>query len=380
MNAPTDLIQSARTTDSCQREALILSLVPGIGPRLFHDLVAHFGSAGAVLAAPRRTLEEVLGISGRLADAILDGARTIDVTEELTRCAEADVMIATCGMPGYPDSLVQIPDPPPVVYVAGNLLPQDALAVALVGTRHPTLYGLRQAKHLAGSLARAGFTIVSGLARGIDAAAHQAALDAGGRTIAVLASGLQNIYPPEHKELAADIALHGALLCEGGLQARPARGLFPRRNRIISGLSLGLVVVEAGKRSGALSSARHAMEQNREVMAVPGHVDSRMSQGCHALLRDGATLVETPDDIIDALGPLAQGAFIAPDTTIRHPAELQLNEQEALVLQNIDTQATSIDAVVTATGLAASRVLATISVLEMRRLIRRLSGQYVARC
>ena len=166
--------------------------------------------------------------------------------------------------------------------------PDDALAIGIVGTRHGTQYGLRQAERLAGGLARAGLTVISGLARGIDAAAHRGALAAGGRTIAVLASGVLNIYPPEHDKLAEEVAAHGALVSESPPGGEPLAGMFPQRNRLISGLSLGVIVVEAAERSGALITARHAMEQGREVFAVPGNVDSRASRGCHRLIRDGA--------------------------------------------------------------------------------------------
>jgi DNA processing protein len=379
MSKGADSPTSPESKVSYDLDAILLSMVPGVGPLLYQKLIEQFGSATSALNASLPSLMEIPGISVRVGSAILEARHTIDAKGEIARCAAAGITITTRGSPGYPFALSQIPDPPPILYIDGELHPRDSLAVAIVGTRHATTYGMGQARILAAALARAGFTIVSGLARGIDATAHRAALEAGGRTIAVLASGLQNIYPPEHKELAAEIRFQGALICEGGLHTRPARGLFPRRNRIISGLSLGLIVVEAGSRSGALTSARHAMEQNREVMAVPGRVDNRMSHGCHALLRDGATLIESAQDVIDALGPLAHGVQITPESILRHPAELHLNEQENQVLQAIDTIATSIDSVVATTGLPASRVLATISALEMRRMVRRVSGQYLIR-
>jgi DNA processing protein len=260
------------------------------------------------------------------------------------------------------------------------LRPNDALAVGIVGTRHGTQYGLRQAERLAGSLARAGFTIVSGLARGIDAAAHRGALAAGGRTIAVLASGVMNIYPPEHDTLADEVAACGALVSESPPRSEPLAGTFPQRNRIISGLSLGIVVVEAAERSGALITARHAMEQGREVFAVPGNVDTRASRGCHQLIRDGARLVESADDVLEELGPLVEAAPRDDDQKkIHHPAELLLNELEEQVLAEVGGEATSIDQIVSDSGLPVSQVLSTLSVLEMRRLIRRLSGTTVIR-
>jgi len=279
----------------------------------------------------------------------------------------------------YPRLLHEIHDPPGVLFRRGIASPQDELAIAIVGTRHAMRYGLAQAERLAGSLARVGFTVVSGLARGIDAAAHRGALAAGGRTIAVLASGLLNIYPPEHVSLAADIVEGGYLLSEAPPRMIPMSGAFPQRNRIISGLSLGTIIVEAPLRSGALITARHAYEQGREVFAVPGPIDSRMSRGCHALIKDGAKLVESVDDVMAEFGPLAERVECDDGTHIDQPAELLLNEIEQQVLQSIDSQPTSIDAIAATCGLAVHRVLSTISVLEMRRLVRRLSGTQVVR-
>ena len=185
--------------------------------------------------------------------------------------------------PSYPRLLNEIDDPPGILFSLGDIQSSDALAMAIVGTRHATHYGLRQAERLATGLARSGLTIVSGLARGIDAAAHRGALSAGGRTLAVLGSGILNLYPPEHAELAGQIARQGALISEAPPRRAPFSGAFPQRNRLISGLSLGVIVVEAAERSGALISARHGMEQNREVFAIPGRIDSRASAGCHAL-------------------------------------------------------------------------------------------------
>jgi len=229
-------------------------------------------------------------------------------------------------------------------------------------------------------LARAGITVISGLARGIDGASHRGALSAGGRTLAVLASGVLNVYPPEHIPLAHEIVESGgALLSEQPPKMEPLAGMFPQRNRIISGLSMGVVVVEAAQQSGALITARHAMEQGREVFAVPGQVDQRHSRGCHQLIRDGAKLVETVDDILDELGPLVEAVPRNDGRTIRHPAELKLNEIEQQVLQAIDTSPTMIDNLAIKCHLPIHRILSTISVLEMRRLIRRVSGNQVMR-
>ena len=266
-----------------------------------------------------------------------------------------------------------------MLFVRGAIEPNDALAIAIVGSRHATHYGQEQAERLAGSLARAGLTITSGLARGIDAAAHRGALSAGGRTLAVLGSGVLNVYPPEHDRLAAEVIARGALISESHVRAAPVSGAFPQRNRLISGMSLGVIVVEAALQSGALITARHAMEQGREVFAVPGRVDNRMSRGCHRLIRDGAKLVETAEDVLEELGPLVAAATRNDGTVVHHPAELLLNEPEQQVLAAIQGSPTSIDEVISASGLPTPQVLATLSVLEMRRLVRRISGNQVMR-
>jgi DNA processing protein len=262
----------------------------------------------------------------------------------------------------------------------GAIEPRDRLAVALVGSRRSTPYGLRIAERLAASLARVGLTVVSGLARGIDAAAHRGALKAGGRTIAVLANGLSSVYPPEHEELARQIVDQGAVLSEMPMGQGPLADLFPRRNRIISGLSLGVVVVEATRRSGSLSTANHALEQGREVFAVPGPVDSLSSQGCHRLLRDGAKLVETVDDILEELGPVAREVTADDgESTAGPPAELVLSEVERTLLGTLDDQPMPVDHIIARTGLTASQVMATLSILEMRRLVRRAPGNQFLR-
>ena len=361
------------------RAAMRLALISGVGPRIRRALVDRFGSAQDVLAAAPSELREVKGVGATLLRRILAAETDIDVDAELARCRQHDVRVLLENSDAYPRVLREIHDPPGVLFLRGDLKPADALAIGIVGTRHGTQYGLRQASKLAASLARAGFTIVSGLARGIDAAAHRAALEAGGRTLAVLAGGVLNVYPPEHASLAADVARQGAVLSEAPPMFQPLAGGFPQRNRIISGLSLGVIVIEAADRSGALITARHAMEQGREVFAVPGNVDSRTSRGCHRLLRDGATLVETADDVIEQLGPLVEAAPRDDGPPIHHPAELQLNELEKQVLAAVGSEPTAIDTVVSEAKLPVPRVLSILSVLEMRRLIRRLSGSMVVR-
>ncbi len=360
-------------------DTLRLSLIPGVGPRLRQALLERFGTPAAILAAAPSDLREVQGIGPKLAHSIAGARDDIDVERELALCSEHAIEIVAHGTDTYPRSLVEIHDPPGVLFVLGDLRPRDALAVAIVGSRHATHYGVAQAERLAASLARAGLTIISGLARGIDAAAHRGALSASGRTIAVLGSGVLNVYPPEHAELSQQVIASGALVSESPPHSPPLAGAFPQRNRLITGMSLGVIVVEASLHSGALISARHAMEQGREVFAVPGRVDSRMSHGCHRLIRDGAKLVETAEDVLEELGPLVAPAVAGEGQVIHHPAELLLNEAEQQVLATMGLDPMTIDEVVVASGLPTPQVLSTISVLEMRHLIRRLGGNRVVR-
>ena len=234
-------------------DAVRLSLVAGVGPRTWQTLIAQFGTAHAVLAAAPSELRSVSGIGPKLSRAIAAAKEEIDAEEQIALCRRQGVEILLRSSPAYPVSLAEIPDPPAVLFIHGAIQPTDAMAIAIVGSRHGTHYGKTQAERLAGGLARAGLTVVSGLARGIDAAGHRGALAAGGRTLAVLGSGVLNIYPPEHQELAAEVRARGAVISEAPPHGSPLSGAFPQRNRIISGLALGVVVVEASIRSGALN-------------------------------------------------------------------------------------------------------------------------------
>lgn len=362
-----------------------LACVPGIGSRLRRLLLDRFGTPDGVFAARPEEIASVGRISRKLAAAIPALADSQVADDVITLCRKREVDILLQGRDGYPSLLSRIDDPPGLLFVRGTLLPQDSLAVAVVGARHATAYGLKVAEQLGASLARAGYTVVSGLARGIDAAAHRGAMNAGGRTIAVLGSGVLNVYPPEHADLARDVIESGALISELPPLMAPNVGTFPQRNRVVSGLSLGVVVVQAADRSGALITARLATEQGREVFAVPGPIDCRMSRGCHGLIRDGAKLVASVDDILEEFGPLFETATSGDGRAVSSAAELQLGDIERRVLDACDALATgastpvSIDEIVASSGLAASQVLATVGVLEMRRLVRRLPGNQIAR-
>jgi DNA processing protein len=367
-------------TEAERLDLLCLTLVPGVGPLTARALLERFGRPGRVLDASESDLRDVRGVGPKLAARLVHARREQDPHAELEACRAEGVRPIDPGDPEYPGPLRDIPDPPPLLYVKGRIEPADALAIGIVGSRHCTPYGLRMAERLAQSLARVGITVVSGLARGIDAAAHQGALKAGGRTIAVLANGLAQVYPPEHAALAQQVAAVGAILSELPMRQGPLAKMFPQRNRIISGLCLGVVVVEAAPRSGSLSTARHAVEQNREVFAVPGPADSLASRGCHRLIRDGAKLVETVDDILEELGPLVREVKPAEDAVpVRHPAELKLNDHERTLLGLLGDRPVPADDLIARTGLTPAQVVATLAVLEMRRLVRRVPGNQFMR-
>lgn len=354
--------------------ALYLHLVRGIGPNIFARLIEQFGSAAKVLQASPSELREIQGVTQQLVRNIFALETKDELVNLLKLCQQHSIDLFDPTHESYPTALKEIYDPPPVLFCKGNLLPQDHLAIAIVGSRRATYYGLRTAEKLAVELAQRGFTIVSGLARGVDAAAHRGALKVGGRTLAVLGGGILNLYPREHEELVNEISRQGAVLTESPPLMAPKSGSFPRRNRIISGLSLGVIVVEANARSGALITARLATEQGREVFAVPGQITSGLSRGCHRLIQDGAKLVDCVEDILDELGPLACPVPINSQTAILHPAELQLSDQERKVLDAISVDGTCFDVLIVQTQLPAPKILSTISILEVRGLIKRLSG------
>ncbi len=367
--------------DDCSPELLAdvrLGLVKDIGPRLQRNLLAAFGSSQAVLNAPRDQLLRVDGIGPKIVARLASPPPAADVSAELRIAQQHGIRLVSRTTDDYPAPLQDLDDAPQVLYVRGTLTADDALAVAMVGTRHATSYGQQQAELLAAGLARAGVTVISGLARGIDAAAHRGAIAAGGRTLAVIAGGLLHITPSENLKLAEQVAQQGCLLSEAPPRRPPVAGSFPQRNRLISGLSLAVVVVEADDRSGALITARLAAEQGRDVLAVPGPLTSRQSRGCHKLIQDGAKLVMSVDDILSELTHTSAPVPREDGGELRHAAELTLNEIERTVLDAIDTATTQIDDIVVATQLPVHRVLSTISVLEMRRLIRRVSGTQVA--
>ena len=373
------MTDSPNTSDAEILDAMRLNLVPGIGPRLQRELLDVFETPASVFAAKRNDLLLVPGIGAKLADSILRSRDSDRPATELARCRESGIRVLLRGMPEYPRLLSEICDAPQLLYCKGEILPRDNLAISIVGSRRCSIYGRQQAERLGASLARAGFTVVSGLARGIDAAAHRGAISAFGRTIAVMATGVQKIYPPEHAELSLEIAENGAVVSEFPLDQRPTPGMFPQRNRIISGLCCGTLVIEATRKSGALHTCRHAMEQGREVFALPGRVDSLSSDGCHELIRDGVTLVRHADDILEALGPLVEPVQRETGEQVHSPRELTLNEREREVLNLVHTDPMQVDEVLRSTDIAPPTVLSTLTILEMKRLVSRLPGGMIVR-
>jgi DNA processing protein len=353
---------------------LTLHLVPGIGPRLTSALLERFGSAAAALEASAAQLQEVPHIGAKLAQSLSLAMRQADLAAELELMDRQAVRLLVRGGPDFPEALKDIPDPPHLLYVRGTFLPSDARAVALVGSRQFTSYGRRIAERLAGDLARAGFTVISGLARGIDGIAHRAALHAGGRTLAVLAGGLSKIYPPEHMELAREVEAAGALLTEAAMRMEPMAGMFPARNRLISGLARGVVVIEAAAKSGALITARHAAEQGRPVFAVPGPLDSPSSAGTHHLVRQGAILIRGVEDILEEL----EGVKSSPQPARSQPVA-DLDDTQRSICEFLQDRPRHIDEMAQQLGFSVPQIAGALMTLELKKAVRRLPGNQYER-
>ena len=357
-------------------EALVaLSLVPGIGPSRIRALMARLGSARAVFSASERMLATVPGIGPATARAIRTFQAHARVREQLSLARRAGARILSHTNPQYPRLLRETFDPPAFLWVRGTLTELDARSVAVVGTRRPTDYGSRVTRALAGALARCGITVVSGLAYGIDVIAHRAALDAGGRTIAVLGSGVDRIYPGHHARLAAEIVRHGALVSEYPMGAAPDAPNFPRRNRVISGFTLGTLVVEAYETGGALITADLALEQNREVFAVPSAIDSDAGRGTNRLIRDGhAKLTTCVEDVLEELGLLALG----PSAEEPGPREA-IGAEEKRLLELLTDRPLHIDVICERSGLDAAGALVALLSLEFKGYVRQLAGKHFVR-
>ena len=356
--------------------ALRLTLATGVGPRLYTALVERFGSASAAAEASARELAETPGIGDRSAQSIRESLDRADPDAEAERARRAGVDLVFRGDAAYPIALSYLVDAPPVLYVKGTLVPEDAQAIGIVGMRKCSLYGQEQAERLAGGLARTGFTIVSGLARGIDSAAHRGAIAAGGRTVAVLGNGLATVYPPENGRLAEGVAAAGALVTEFPMETPPSAENFPRRNRILAALSLGVIVAEAGARSGALITARLAAELGKEVFAVPNRVDAPGAAGVHALIRDGAKLVESVADVLDEFPDLEVEPAAGEDAPRQGTLALKANLSgaEARLLEALDGEPAALEDLAARAGLEAAQVAGAMTLLELKGLARALPG------
>jgi DNA processing protein len=353
---------------------LALNFIPGIGPVLVRTLLDRFGGPEHVFKASRRELETVEGIGERLAALITETDIQGKVRSELKLVEELNASIVTFTDKSYPNNLKQIYDPPPLLYVRGDLQAKDDLAISMVGSRLSSSYGRMITERIAGDMARHGVTIVSGMARGIDSAAHRGALSAGGRTIAVLGCGVDIVYPPENRRLFEEITAHGAVISEFPMSTPPEGTNFPRRNRIISGLSLGVVVVQADSRSGSLITAGLALEQNRDVFAVPGNVGMARSRGTNRLIKQGAKLVESADDILEEILPRFQHQGLEP-TDVKP----SLEDEEERVFRIIEDEPAHIDSIIAQTGMDASRVSAILLQLELKGLVQQLPGKRFAK-
>ncbi|MBI5967449.1 MAG: DNA-protecting protein DprA [Deltaproteobacteria bacterium] len=347
---------------------MALLMAPGVGSVLFRRLTEAFGSPEAVFKASSKSLALVEGIGPKVV-AALRRFDWKDRVEREIRCAEnLGARLVTWEDEEYPANLKEIYDPPPLFYVLGLLTPRDKMAVAVVGSRYPTTYGKGAAERIARGLSVQGITVISGLARGVDSCAHRGALSAGGRTIGVLGCGIDIIYPPENRELFGQVVAQGAVISEFPLGTPPDSDHFPIRNRVISGLSLGVAVVEATIRSGSLITARFALEQGRDVYAVPGNVDSPRSEGTNRLIKQGAKLVTQAEDILEEILPLRDRP------PLEEPPKPKLSEEEAKVFSVLSREARHIDQVIAQSALSSPKVSAILLSLELAGHIKQLPG------
>lgn len=364
------------------REALVaLNLIEHVGPVRARLLLDHFGEAPQILAASKSALLRVRNIGEETAEAIANWEKTVDLAGELKRAAGFGCHVLIQSDENYPAMLREIYDPPLVLYVKGGLSARDKNAVAMVGSRQTTHYGIETTRKLAYQLGYVGVTVVSGGARGIDTALHQGALSAKGRTICVLGTGINIVFPPENRALFERIAANGALITQFPFNRNADRQSFAIRNRIVAGMTLGTVVVEADLHSGALITSNFATEYGRQVFAVPGRIDSPRSKGCHDLIKKGAKLCEGAEDILSEFEYLFPSSNRPPspgETGVLPAVELSTNEQ--IIFDAVKAgEETGIDEIIRACGLPSSAVSAGLLGLEMKRLVRQLPGKLFVR-
>ena len=359
---------------------LALTRIKGLGCISFKKLASHFADPTQALSASAAELSAIEGIDRNVVDGLLAFTQWDEVEQEVQRASRAGVKIIPFGSAIYPARLRSIADPPPCLYVKGEIRQEDDKAVAVIGTRSASHYGRRVARDLCRGLASLGFTVISGMARGIDGVAHDAALNSGGRTIAVLGSGVDRAYPPEHQKLYHRISENGAVISELPLAAPPLAFNFPARNRLISGLSAGVVVVEATEKSGSLITAAIALEQGREVFAVPGEVGLSRSRGGHRLIRQGAKLVESVDDILEEIAP----QLVARDrqaAALARTLPVDAQPETRKIFDLLQERSLHIDEVIEASGFSTSRVSQILLELELQGFLKQLPGnRYSAEC
>jgi DNA processing protein len=341
----------------------------------FRKLVKQFGTPERALAASADELS-FEGLSRRNVSMITSFSWREHAEQEFAKAVNAGVSLITMDDPSYPESLRETPDPPLYLYIKGVLKSEDSNALAMVGTRRPTPYGRTVTYRLSGDLAAAGFTIVSGMARGIDTEAHRGALAAGGRTIAVLGCGIDVVYPPENRNLEEQIIRNGAVVTENPFGTQPESGYFPARNRIISGLSRGTVIIEASEDSGSLITSRYTLEQGRKLFAVPGNIGAWTSKGTNNLIKEGATLIENAEDVLMGLGRKPSGTRTATD---RHPLLPPLSHEEAAILQCITSEPKHIDVLMNESRIPAGALSGMLINLELKGLAKQLPGKYFVR-
>lgn len=348
---------------------IALSYVHDIGPVLSRKLISSFGNPAHVFRADVHDLLSVKGITRDRAEKIRSFDLWNDVEKQIGIIEKKGIHTVTLHDPGYPEMLKDIPDAPVVLYVKGDYCPDDHFGIAVVGSRKHSEYGEVVTRTIAAQLSAAGFTIISGMARGIDTLAHMSALASGGRTIAVFGSGLDICYPAENKGLMERIAFSGCVISEFPPGTKPLRENFPRRNRLISGLSLGCLVIEATRDSGSLLTARYALEQNREVFAVPGNITLGTSAGTNHLIKEGAKIVVAAEDIIEELAPVLKG-FI----TAKKAENIQISDDEKIICTNLSREPKHIDVLTRETGLPAQNILSLLLSLELKGIAKQSHG------
>ncbi len=354
---------------------IALNFIPDVGPVLAGRLLSAFGSPENIFHASVHELKQIEDVGESRARNIAGFRQWDHVSREIERAEKNKIRLLTRDDKAYPETLRRIHGAPVVLYIKGELKDDDKYAIAMVGSRNSTIYGLQMAEKISQRLAQSGLTVVSGMARGIDSASHKSVLKAGGRTVAVLGSGIDVPYPPENKSLIGEIASSGAVVSEFPFGTLPNRENFPMRNRIISGLSLGVIVVEAALDSGSLITVAYALEQGREVFAVPGNVTSINSKGTNDLIKKGAKLVESAEEVLNEIGPQIKGLLREEITEAKKPQPAMSDEEKA-VFDYLGNEPKHIDAIIREINLPTNKALSILLSLELKGAVRQTQGKH----